>query len=161
MPHPMRGPRGTWQKINHRARKPAAAAVFITEAARAAYKSARSVYRTWEPALPNTNTIPVCIISMLIRSITTDIVSCHSIVMLIKQTAPWGEVRIHRCLITHTRAHARAHTCTKGAQRKHAGAAGPRPRTGPCLVGSGRCCCDFVSGHYKGNIIQLDAIKWT
>lgn len=59
--------------------------VFITETLHAAYKNIYSVYSTWMPVLLNINTICVHIISMLIRSITTDIVSCHGIVMLIKQ----------------------------------------------------------------------------
>lgn len=56
-----------------------------------AYKNIYNVYSTWMLALLNINTICVRIISMLIRSITTDIVSCHSIVMLIKQTELWGD----------------------------------------------------------------------
>lgn len=82
---------GTWQKINHRALKSAAVAVFITETLHAAYKNIYNVYSTWMPALLNINTICVHIISMLIRSITTDIVSCHSIVMLIKQMELWRD----------------------------------------------------------------------
>lgn len=80
--------RGTWQKINHGALKSAVVAVFITETLQAAYKNIYNAYGTWMPALLNINTICVHIISMLIRSITTDIVSCHSIAMLIKQMEP-------------------------------------------------------------------------
>lgn len=76
---------GTWQKINHRALKSAVVAIFIKETLHAAYKNIYNVYRTWMLVLLNINTICVHIISMLIRSITTDIVSCHSIAMLIKQ----------------------------------------------------------------------------
>lgn len=79
---------GTWQKINHPALKSAAVAVLITETLHTAYKNIYNVYSTWMPALLNINTICVHIISMLIRSITTDIVSCHSIAILIKQMEP-------------------------------------------------------------------------
>lgn len=65
---------GTWQKINHCALKSAVVAVFITETLHAAYKNTYNVYHTWMPARLNINTICVHIISMLIRSITADIV---------------------------------------------------------------------------------------
>lgn len=82
---------GAWQKINHWALKSAVVAVFITETLHTAYKNIYNVYSTWMPALLNINTICVHIISMLIRLITTDIVTCHSIAMIIKQMELCGD----------------------------------------------------------------------
>lgn len=130
---------GTWQKINHRALKPAAVAVFITETLHAAYKNNYSVYSTWMPALLNINTICVHSIFMLIRSITTDTVSCHSIVMLIKQMEGWGDESDIQVFDNTLLEKKRNHQNTYKVQL----------RRGPAESSSapGRCCCNFVSSH--------------
>lgn len=56
-----------------------------------AYENIYTVYGTLMPGLLNINAICVHIISMLIRSITADRVSCHSLIMLIKQMELWGD----------------------------------------------------------------------
>lgn len=130
---------GTWQKINHRALKPAAVAVFITELLHAAYKNNHGVYSTWMPALLNINTICVHIISMLIRSISTDTVSCHSIVMLIKQMKGWGDESDIQVLNNTLLKKKRSQQNTHKVQLCH--------RQADSLSGPGWCCCNFVSSH--------------
>lgn len=50
-----------------------------------------SLCNIWVPILLNINTICVYIISTLIRSITSDILPCHTIIILIKQMELQGD----------------------------------------------------------------------